>query len=488
MNALHLSKTGVLAITAALAVGRGAEAQSVVEYSTTQAAEQVEVLTRGPVHEAFAETITYDPEPGFEIRKAPPEPIEEMPPDQRPEGANVSWIPGYWAWDDERDDFLWISGAWRSLPPGRQWMSGYWARSPIGYRWVSGYWADAASSEIEYLPPPPESIEVGPSMAAPSPDDIWLPGSWIWLEGRYVWRPGYWEDAQPDWVWVPDHYVSTPRGYVFVDGYWDYSISRRGVLFAPVYFRDHHHHLHHGHAFSPTVALNIDVFTDHLFVRPRYHHYYFGDYYSVGYFDSGIYPQFAYQRHKHGYDPIYVHDRWRHRHDRDWDIHVEANFQKRRDHEYERPPRSWTAQVSLGSGDAESKRSSRIIAAPLEQLAKNNNAPVRFQKLDSDERRKLGEREKEVQRFRQERREIDTRSLESPGENRDRSEPLRVNRPRSPIVGKRADELAQERVPPPRSQRAARPDPSAQPRPKKSDGKRDSSRGESKGKKEKEKP
>ena len=46
----------------------------------------VEVLTRGPVHEAFAETITFDPEPGIVAPKAPPAAIEEVPPEQRPEG------------------------------------------------------------------------------------------------------------------------------------------------------------------------------------------------------------------------------------------------------------------------------------------------------------------------------------------------------------------------------------------------------------------
>jgi len=76
----------------------------------------VQVLTRGPVHEAFAETITFDPQPGVVIHKAPPEAIEELPPEERPEGANVEWIPGYWGWDDERDDFLWISGIWPAFP------------------------------------------------------------------------------------------------------------------------------------------------------------------------------------------------------------------------------------------------------------------------------------------------------------------------------------------------------------------------------------
>lgn len=89
----------------------------------------VQVLTRGPVHEAFAETVTYNPEPGVVASKTPPAAIEEVPPTQRPAGTNVAWIPGYWSWDDERNDFLWVSGVWRALPPGRQWVPGYWGKS-----------------------------------------------------------------------------------------------------------------------------------------------------------------------------------------------------------------------------------------------------------------------------------------------------------------------------------------------------------------------
>src|SRR4051812_13201761 len=54
--------------------------------------EGVEVLTRGPVHEAFAEPVVRSPRPTPVISKKPPEAIEELPPDQRPEGA--LWIPG----------------------------------------------------------------------------------------------------------------------------------------------------------------------------------------------------------------------------------------------------------------------------------------------------------------------------------------------------------------------------------------------------------
>ena len=70
--------------------------------------------------------------------------------------------------DDERTDFLWVSGTWRALPPGREWMAGYWANTAQGYQWTSGYWADAAAREATYLPPPPATVEAGPNIAAPS--------------------------------------------------------------------------------------------------------------------------------------------------------------------------------------------------------------------------------------------------------------------------------------------------------------------------------
>ena len=195
-----------------------------------------EVLTRGPVHEGFAGIVTFNPEPGVVVTKAPPDIIEEVPPEDRPEGDNVTWIPGYWAWDDERSDFLWVSGTWRALPPGRQWMAGYWGKTPQGYQWTSGYWADAAATEATYLPPPPATVEAGPNIVAPSPDYGWSPGCWLWYEGRYAWRPGYWAQGRADWDWMPAHYVWTPRGYIFVGGFWDYPVERRGILFAPVYF------------------------------------------------------------------------------------------------------------------------------------------------------------------------------------------------------------------------------------------------------------
>ena len=176
MNARHVYKWcavgALVAFGLSLGLNKAVSAQPAtpVPPAPANTEQGVQVLTRGPVHEAFAETVTFDPEPGIVVPKAPPAAIEEVPPEQRLEGANVAWIPGYWAWDDERKDFLWVSGIWRDLPPGRQWVPGYWGKAGQGYQWTSGYWADAKVSEVQYLPEPPATVETGPNIAASSAD------------------------------------------------------------------------------------------------------------------------------------------------------------------------------------------------------------------------------------------------------------------------------------------------------------------------------
>ena len=422
-----------------------------------------QVLTRGPVHEAFAGMVTFNPEPGIVVTKAPPAVIEEMPPEERPEGDNVTWIPGYWGWDDERSDFLWVSGTWRALPPGRAWMAGYWGKTTQGHQWTSGYWADATAREATYLPPPPATVEVGPNIAAPSMDYGWTPGCWVWYEGRYAWRPGYWAQGRADWDWCPAHYVWTPRGYIFVGGFWDYPVERRGVLFAPIYF-EAGVYARRGYFYSPTIVIDLGVFTDHLFLRPRYHHYYFGDYYAPSYHQGGFYASFSFQSGRYGYDPIYSHQRWEHRQDREWERRVEASYQNRRDHETARPPRTWAAQRTINASTVESRQNRVLVATSIDQLAKRKDSPVRFQPVAREERQKLSQRGQEVQQSRDQRRTLEAKAVDTavrkPGEV---FEPAKVELPRSPIVAKRANQLAKNQAPP-EVQRAPKPDLKVQPK------------------------
>ncbi|MGA2255777.1 MAG: hypothetical protein ABSG53_14115 [Thermoguttaceae bacterium] len=443
MNACYVCKWCMVATLAALGTNLGFHKAMSAPPSPAVAAAGAQVLTRGPVHEAFAETVTFDPQPGIVAPKAPPATIEELPPEQRLEGANVSWIPGYWAWDDERSDFLWVSGIWRDLPPGRQWVPGYWGRSGQGYQWTSGYWAGAQVSNVAYLPEPPATAEAGPNIVAPSPEDIWLPGSWIWNQNRYAWRPGFWAGAQPDWDWVPAHYVWARRGYVFVDGYWDYSLARRGVLFAPVYFSGSIY-ARPGFSYSPATVIDLGALTNYLFLRPKYEHYYFGDYYAANYQTAGFYPSYSYNSGRYGYDPIFAHERWQHRQDGQWEQRVAADFQNRRDHEDARPPRTLAAQGALGAGTK-----SPLLAVPFSQFTKSQNGPLRFQPVGQAERQKLSLHGQEVQRFGEQRQKLENQvAAPSAAQTAKPLAPATGKLPVSPIMARPNAELGKDHVPP----------------------------------------
>ncbi len=132
-----------------------------------------DALARGPIHEGFAQPDNPDPRQGAEVPRQPPAPIEELPPDQRPEGANVQWLPGYWAYDADAKDFIWISGCWRAAPPGRRWLPGHWQNTDRGWIFVSGFWAPEAVAQVQYLPAPPPTLDKGPSAPAPSVDHFY---------------------------------------------------------------------------------------------------------------------------------------------------------------------------------------------------------------------------------------------------------------------------------------------------------------------------
>ena len=313
----------------------------------------LQILTQGPVHEAFAEPVVYDPQPGPVIPKQPPAPIEELPPEEKPEGDDVQWVPGYWAWDDNRNDFLWISGIWRAVPPERQWVPGYWNQADQGFQWVPGVWApldqpgQPQAGTLQYLPTPPASIEAGPNVPAPSDNVTWASGCWYWDENRYVWRPGYWVPVQPNWLWVPAHYGWTPGGSLFIDGYWDRPLASRGQMFAPIYFQ-RPVYARSNFVYSPSVGIVANALLSSLFVRPSYHSYYFGDYYAPNQFQSGIYPWYSYHQSRYGYDPIYAHSSAINlRRDPRWVDQVHEVYRYRRDHPNARPPRTFIEQNQI---------------------------------------------------------------------------------------------------------------------------------------------
>ena len=476
--------------------------------------EQPEVLTRGPVHEAFAEPVTLQAQAGLVIPNQPPADIEEIPPDDRPQGDHFVWVPGYWSWDADRSDFVWISACWRVAPPGMYWVPGYWApvaaepggvnvavggvgvhvgggvdvqvgpgvgvhvggghpepAGVAGWEWVAGFWAPVAAEEIEYLPAPPAPFDLAPPGAPPAADNIWVPGCWYWLDGQYVRRPGYWLRQQPDWVWEPSHYRWSPRGYVFEEGHWDYSLDRRGVLFAPVYFPQSIYS-RAGFSYSPSIAIDIGLLSANLFISPRYNHYYFGDYYDDAYTREGIYPQFETERYHTWYDPIYNYDRW---HYGEKDKHWEENRRQEYDHRLAdknlRPARTYRDMEARVARMPEAQRRGAELARPLATIAAGKTSPLKFEKINTDGRQKITRQAGDVHKFREERGKWEAagstnqRAERPPAEHKgavtpagERSsgivpprevhlkQPERVKIPSPPIVGK----SGHEKGPPPR--------------------------------------
>lgn len=268
----------------------------------------VEAFARGQVHEAFADVYELDPAPNVIVTVAPPAPVDELPPEEAPTGDDVQWISGYWGWDAESTDYIWVSGVWRDVPPGRRWVPGYWAEATGGFQWVSGFWTNAESQELAYLPQPPASLEVGPNVPPPSDDQVWVPGNWSYVSNDYRWSPGYYTPCQTDYMWIPNQYNWTPRGCVFVAGYWDYRFARRGTLFSPVRFRRPLVSYGFGRPayYRPRYSVNMSSFLIHLFVRPLNRNFFYGDYYGSRYAGLGFTPW--YQRtvsNRRLYDPAY---------------------------------------------------------------------------------------------------------------------------------------------------------------------------------------
>lgn len=364
--------------------------------------EQPEVLTRGPVHEAFAEPVNLHVQAGLVAPKPPPANITEIAPVQRPTGDQFVLVPGYWSWDADRNDYIWVSECWRTAPPNMSWVPGYWARVNEGWEWVAGFWAQSGIQEIEYLPAPPALEDVQPPGPPPSENNIWVPSCQYWYQDHYVRRPGYWLAAQQGWVWGPSHYIWTPRGYIFSPGHWDYSLERRGMLFAPVYFPQSVY-VRRGFSYSPSIVIDIGMLQLNLFTYLRYSHYYFGDYYDDAYLSLGIFPQFESERFHTWYDPIYVYDRWHNRRtESDWDEHSRHEYDLRRADRNLRPPRTYHEMETRQAAMPEQQRKNIRIARPLTDVVASR-ATMRFEQIDTKTQKEITAQATEVSKFREER-------------------------------------------------------------------------------------
>jgi hypothetical protein len=378
------------------------------DFAPAPMTEGVEVLTRGIVHEAFAEVVT-DPKPGLIVGKKPPEAIDEVPPEFKPEEEGAIWITGYWAWDDERDDFFWQSGVWRVPPPGQRWVAGYWNEVPGGWQWISGFWVAVDTDEIRYYAPPPASLEAGPTSDSPGDDYFWATGSWVYQDTNYRWQPGYWAPYQEDWVWISARYVWTPAGCVYLPGRWDHRLTRRGCMFAPVYFTQPVYR-RPNYVYRPWCALNTPNLFVHLWVRPNYGHFYFGNYYGSNWGNWGVTPWCQYRPYRNCYDPMLTQLQCHYRRSGvnyisrldGWNRHYASNVGSR-------PARTWNEQVKIVNKTNVTNINNvtnikqNILAVNLQDASKRKDLNVKFARLDDNMQKQAINLAKETRHVREQR-------------------------------------------------------------------------------------
>jgi hypothetical protein len=365
-----------------------------------------QVLAQGPVHEAFAKPVAMEAEEPILVPQQPPANLQEVPPSEQPAGAGIVWVPGYWAWDQDRNDFIWVSGCWRNAPPNTYWVPGHWLQAGNGWEWITGFWKPIASQtqqEIEYLPAPPAPTDVDPPGAPPQPDMVWVPGCWYWDQGHYIPRNGYWITQQVGWVWVPSHFAWTPHGYIFVQGHWDHDMDNRGVLFCPAFFPRPVRTLA-GFVFSPGACVDLGMLRLNLFVYPRYRHYYFGDYYDNSYTRIGIFPWFKCETIHTWYDPLYVYDRWHfQKTDPHWAANLVRGFDDRQSHRDLRPAHTITELQAQISRLPANRRPERPLAESIKTYAVSQHTTVKFQRLNDTDRRQIAAKATDVHALRTQR-------------------------------------------------------------------------------------
>ena len=269
-------------------------------------------------------------------------PIEEVPPDMKPEGGTRSGFP---ATGVGTTNAAILSGSAVCGACRRPVISGCPAtgRRRRG-RGTNGFPVTGCLPRPKKRPIFPsrrKASRTGPPAQSAGPNYFWIPGHWQWIGDRYVWQPGYWAAYQPDWIWVPATYCWTPRGWVYVPGYWDYPLARRGLVFSPVYFAGP------VAVYRPAICLDAGVFSVSLFCRPAYGHYYFGDYYDDRYVALGIRPCFYYNSPRYGFDPLFSYYRWYHvdhMGEREWDRHLVGWHDYYRAHPDMRPPHTLAEQ------------------------------------------------------------------------------------------------------------------------------------------------
>jgi len=163
------------------------------------------------------------------VKKAPPEPKQEVIRMETKPDEKAIWVPGYWRWDETSNTYDWVSGSWRRAIPDEEWHPGRWEKTDEGYVWRSGYWGPKSEMKLTIVkeaPPEPKKEDARPD--SPGPDYVWVSGYWSHDQNEYVWHPGKWQKPPTEkMIWRSGKWINTTSGYEYIPGHWDYPAETR---------------------------------------------------------------------------------------------------------------------------------------------------------------------------------------------------------------------------------------------------------------------
>lgn len=376
-----------------------------------------EVRLRGPIHEGFAQPAVLDATDLLLVSKRPPPALREFPPVIRPAAAATLWLPGYWGWDEEQRDFVWVSGVWRLPPPGMRWIPGYWSARDEQFAWTPGFWSPHEASRLSYRARPPAYPDDEYKPSAGRPDRFYIPGYWSTASQGFDWRRGHWSPFHTGWVWMPTRSMPTPVGSLLARGYWDYPLAQRGVLFAPVSPALGPEKLG---TFTPQMALDVGNLSEFLFVWPAYGHYCFGDYFGGAARQRKIEPWFAAPL-----DPLYTYERWqRSSAQPGWQDSLVRQYRWRQKNAEFRPVRR------LGEEPAAEAALTRELTVPLEHWFRTSGGPLPLTALSSEARTSAAQAADAIRRLADTRARVEVGATGESADGRPRA--LALPRPAAP--------------------------------------------------------
>jgi hypothetical protein len=141
-----------------------------------------------------------------------------------------------------------------------------------------------------------------------------------------------------------------------------------------------------------------------LFVYPRYHHYYFGDYYDDAYARVGILPWFKSQTVHTWYDPLFVYDRWHfQRTDPHWAENQARGFEDRRSNRDLRPARTYVGLQAQMARLPANRRPERPLVESVKTYATSQHTPMKFERITTVERQQIAVKAADVRSLRDQR-------------------------------------------------------------------------------------